>query len=107
MNGTVKWFNKKKGYGFIKGEDDKDYFVHYTSVPRGVFLKDNDQVTFDPVQNEKGLQSQNVNKVGESSSEKREAPKMKETENIPDVSQDESENFENEDNFGDESDDEF
>ena len=64
MNGTVKWFNKKKGYGFIKGEDEKDYFVHYTSVPRGVFLREEDTVTFDPVENEKGLQAQNVQKTG-------------------------------------------
>jgi cold shock protein len=67
MNGTVKWFNKKKGYGFIKGDDEKDYFVHYTAVPRGVFLREEDKVTFDPIQNEKGLQAQNVNKIGGSS----------------------------------------
>ena len=32
MSGTVKWFNAKKGYGFISGNDGKEYFVHYTAL---------------------------------------------------------------------------
>ena len=60
MEGTVKWFNRKKGFGFIKGEDEQDYFVHYTSLPSGVFLNENDRVTFEPAQSEKGNQAQNV-----------------------------------------------
>jgi len=60
MEGTVKWFNRKKGFGFIKGEDEQDYFVHYTSLPKGVFLNENDQVTFEPAQSERGNQAQNV-----------------------------------------------
>ena len=35
MEGTVKWYNSRKGYGFIQGEDGKDVFVHRTSVPMG------------------------------------------------------------------------
>lgn len=60
MEGTVKWFNRKKGFGFIKGEDEQDYFVHYTSLPNGVFLNENDRVTFEPAQSERGNQAQNV-----------------------------------------------
>ena len=60
MEGTVKWFNTKKGYGFVKGEDDQEYFVHHSALGQGVFLRDNDRVSFDPAEGEKGKQAQNV-----------------------------------------------
>ena len=60
MEGTVKWFNRKKGYGFISGEDEKEYFVHYSAVAQGTFLRDNDRVAFEPADGERGLQAQNV-----------------------------------------------
>jgi cold shock protein len=60
MEGTVKWFNTRKGYGFIKGEDDNEYFVHHSALGQGVFLRDNDKVSFDPADGEKGKQAQNV-----------------------------------------------
>ena len=60
MEGTVKWFNRKKGFGFIKGDDDDDYFVHYTAVPQGTVLNENDRVSFDPVDGDRGKQAQNV-----------------------------------------------
>ena len=49
MKGTVKWFNKKKGYGFIIGEDNKEYFVHYSSIICDGFktLTDGASVRFD------------------------------------------------------------
>lgn len=60
MKGKVKWFDRKKGYGFIEGEDGKDYFVHFTAVPKGVFLRENDQVSFEPGESERGKQARNV-----------------------------------------------
>ncbi len=58
--GTVKFFNRKKGFGFISGGDGQDYFVHFTAVPRGVFLRDNDKVSFDAVEGDRGLKAENV-----------------------------------------------
>lgn len=60
MEGTVKWYNVRKGYGFVKGEDGEDYFVHHTSLDRGVFLRENDLVSFEPAETEKGKQAQEV-----------------------------------------------
>lgn len=60
MEGTVKWFNKTKGYGFIKGDDGKEYFVHVNDVPPGTLLKDNDPVTFETVKTERGVKAQQV-----------------------------------------------
>ena len=47
MKGTVKFFNSMKGFGFIAGEDGKEYFVHQTGIQEGVSLNDNDAVEFE------------------------------------------------------------
>lgn len=60
MEGTVKWFNTRKGYGFIKGDDDQEYFVHYSSLPQGTYLKENDRVKFESAETERGKQAKNV-----------------------------------------------
>lgn len=60
MEGTVKWFNSRKGYGFIKGDDEEDYFFHHTAIKEGAFIRDNDRVSFDPAQTDRGKQAQNV-----------------------------------------------
>jgi|SRR3989344_4406389 len=60
MEGTVKWFNRTKGYGFIQGEDSNEYFVHHTQVARGTFLRDNDRVAFEPADSDRGKQAQKV-----------------------------------------------
>ena len=61
--GTIRWFNNKKGYGFIQNNTDaKDIFVHYSAVVMDGYktLKTNDKVTFEIVQGEKGPQAANV-----------------------------------------------
>nr|QNT35590.1 hypothetical protein HCAOCCDF_00038 [uncultured Methanosarcinales archaeon] len=65
MEGTVKWFNIKKGYGFITGDDGEDYFVHYTAIKDQAFVHDNDRVSFDTAQTERGKQAQNVVPLGD------------------------------------------
>lgn len=63
--GTVKWFNNQKGYGFIQDETGKDIFVHYTGLDMDGFksLDEGNQVEFDVVQGEKGLQAAHVVKI--------------------------------------------
>ncbi len=60
--GTVKWFNEKKGYGFISGAGGEDIFVHYSSIAGEGFktLTEGDNVTFDIVEGEKGQKAENV-----------------------------------------------
>ena len=60
MEGTVNWFNIKKGYGFVKGDDGQDYFIHYTAVPKGVFLREGDKISFESAQTEKGKQAKDI-----------------------------------------------
>jgi CspA family cold shock protein len=60
--GKVKWFDNKKGYGFIEQEDGKDVFVHYSNITGDGFrsLEDGDAVEFEVVEGDKGLQARNV-----------------------------------------------
>ena len=60
MKGTVKWFNEGKGFGFIAGEDDQEYFVHISALGEGVSIREGDSVEFEPSKNERGLQATNV-----------------------------------------------
>ncbi len=62
--GKVKWFDPKKGYGFIVGEQGQDVFVHYTSITGDGFraLKDGEVVDYELIQGEKGFQARNVNR---------------------------------------------
>ena len=61
-NGTVKWFNDKKGFGFIEREDGPDVFVHHSAINSSGFksLKEGDKVTFDIEQGQKGPSAANV-----------------------------------------------
>jgi CspA family cold shock protein len=63
MDGKVKFYNMKKGFGFIQGDDGKDYFVHHTGLKNGVFLKNDDIVSFEATQNDRGLAAKDVNLI--------------------------------------------
>jgi CspA family cold shock protein len=60
--GTVKWFNEAKGYGFIEQESGKDIFVHYTSIQSEGFrsLNEGERVIFDIAEGQKGQMATNV-----------------------------------------------
>ena len=58
-----------KGFGFITGEDDKDYFVHKSALPEGTDLNDNDEVTFEVVEGDRGPKADKVTLVKKSESE--------------------------------------
>lgn len=64
-NGVVKWFNDKKGYGFISRESGKDIFVHHSSIASDGFrsLKEGDRVEFSIKQDAKGQAAVDVRKV--------------------------------------------
>lgn len=60
--GTVKWFDPKKGFGFVVNDDGKDVFIHYTSIDGDGFrcLKNGETVEYDQLDSDKGLQGRNV-----------------------------------------------
>ena len=62
--GKVKWFDPKKGYGFIIGEEGQDVFVHYSSIEGDGFrvLKDGETVDYEIIRGDKGFQARHVNR---------------------------------------------
>jgi len=63
MKGKVKWYNARKGYGFLEGEDEKDIFVHMTSLPAGTYLDEGDQVEYEIEDSDRGPKAINVKKL--------------------------------------------
>jgi len=65
VKGTVKWFNEKKGYGFLSREDGDDVFVHYTSIKNEGFktLREGQSVEFEIQDGPKGPQAVNVTAI--------------------------------------------
>ena len=61
----MKWFNDKKGYGFIQQEDGRDLFVHYSAIEASGFrtLAEGDQVSFEVEETDRGPQAKNVKKL--------------------------------------------
>ncbi|AEX85711.1 cold-shock protein [Marinitoga sp. 1135] len=65
MRGKVKWFDAKKGFGFISGEDGNDVFVHFTAITMDGFktLEEEQEVEYEIQENAKGLQAVNVRAI--------------------------------------------
>ncbi len=84
MNGTVKFFNTMKGFGFIAGEDGKEYFVHQSNLADGTSLNENDAVTFDVEQGDRGPKAVNVAKgsAAPADEQSEEAPAAEESEDF-------------------------
>lgn len=66
QKGQVKWFDPKKGYGFINGPEGADVFVHFSQINGDGFrsLKDGEVVEYELIEGEKGLQAKSVLKTG-------------------------------------------
>jgi len=63
MKGTIKWYNPRRGYGFITGEDGKDVFVHKTAILDEIgYLHEGDQVEYEVEETERGLKAKNLKK---------------------------------------------
>jgi CspA family cold shock protein len=64
-SGTVKWFDSKKGFGFILNAEGKDVFVHFSSIEGEGFrsLKDGEQVEYEQISGDKGLLAKNVKRL--------------------------------------------
>nr|WP_236254816.1 cold shock domain-containing protein [Mucisphaera calidilacus] len=65
IQGRVKWFDPKKGFGFIVGPAGQDVFVHYTHIQSDGFrsLKDGEAVEYELIESDKGLQARQVHKA--------------------------------------------
>ena len=66
MNGTVKWFNAEKGFGFITEEDGQDVFAHFSQINVDGFktLEEGQKVSFEVTQGQKGPQAENITVIG-------------------------------------------
>ena len=62
-NGKVKFYNKEKKYGFITGNDGKDYFFHASGISNEIYLKDGDNVEFKIVDGERGPKAVEISPV--------------------------------------------
>jgi CspA family cold shock protein len=93
MEGTVKWFNPSKGYGFIVGEDGTDYFAHFGEIQSEGFktLKEGQSVTFEEADGEKGPVAKNImpasdmEATAEEAEETAEEPEAEETVEEPEA----------------------
>ena len=61
--GTIKWYNTRKGFGFIQGEDEKDVFVHRSAIPNGTYINEGDKVEYEIEESERGPQATKIKKL--------------------------------------------
>jgi CspA family cold shock protein len=66
VTGVVKFYNPNKSFGFITGDDGKDYFVHKSGLKEGVEITEGDKVSFEVVKGDKGPKAEQVEKIDES-----------------------------------------
>jgi CspA family cold shock protein len=86
--GKVKFFNELKNFGFVSGDDGKDYFVHGSALEAGVKLKEGDSVTFEGVKGDRGLKAEHVRKSDGSSPKSHAKKAPQEEEEVPQESED-------------------
>jgi cold shock protein len=60
MKGNVKFYNSTKGFGFIKADDEKEYFFHKSGLGEDVLVQQNDRVEFDVVQGDRGPKAEKI-----------------------------------------------
>ena len=72
VTGVVKFFNPNKSFGFITGDDGKEYFVHESGLKEGVSITEGDKVSFEVVQGDKGPKAEQVEKIDVSEEPKEE-----------------------------------
>ena len=63
VEGTVKFFNDRKNFGFIAGDDGTEYFVHQSGLKEGVIIAEGDKVSFEVVQGDRGPKAEKVDKI--------------------------------------------
>ena len=64
MKGKIKWYNSRKGYGFIESEDGNDTFLHRSAIPEDIgYLNEGDQVEFEIEKTDRGLSAKNLKKL--------------------------------------------
>lgn len=63
VEGTVKFYNEVKRFGFIAGDDGKEYFVHSSGLKEGTTIREGDKVKFEVVQGERGPKAEQVEKI--------------------------------------------
>lgn len=68
MKGTVKFFNRTKGFGFIAADEgSEEYFVHETALTEGTKIDEGDKVEFEPAESDRGPRAQEVKKLADAS----------------------------------------
>lgn len=63
VEGTVKFYNEMKNFGFIAGDDGKEYFVHVSGLKEGTTIREGDKVKFEVVQGDRGPKAEQVEKI--------------------------------------------